>query len=108
MNSDYFTQKQIQERGWTKGMIDKWLGEPDQLVSNPQHPRGARVRLYEYRRVLAVENTREWNEGQVRLHQQRERRKAGATKGVKTRRKNAAKRKEIEARQGVFTLNFND
>jgi hypothetical protein len=46
---------ELLRRGWTKGLIEKLLGKPDQLMPNPHHRRGPKMRLYARARVLQAE-----------------------------------------------------
>ena len=44
------------ERGWTDGLIKRYLGEPDKLVPNPHYRRArAKMRLYDLARVVQAE-----------------------------------------------------
>jgi hypothetical protein len=58
---DFFSlaQSEIIERGWTQKMIDDFLGEPDAWGFN-RHKVSRNLRLYDYERVLNVEDTIEW------------------------------------------------
>ena len=47
----------ISERGWTKGLIDDLLGEPDLLVDNPHYKTAPQMRLYFLDRVKEIEKT---------------------------------------------------
>ena len=47
----------ISERGWTKGLINELLGEPDALVDNPHYKSAAPMRLYFLDRVKHIEQT---------------------------------------------------
>ena len=49
----------ISERGWTKGLINELLGEPDVLVDNPHYKSAAPMRLYFLDRVKDIEQTSE-------------------------------------------------
>ena len=46
---------QLLRRGWTQGLIEKLLGNPDQLERNPHHRSGPKMRLYARARVLQAE-----------------------------------------------------
>lgn len=50
-------------RGWTKGRITKFLGEPDKLVRNPHYSTAAPMRLYDLDRVEAAEATTKFQDG---------------------------------------------
>jgi len=47
----------ISERGWTKGLIEDLLGEPDLLVDNPHYKTAPQMRLYFLDRVEKIEKT---------------------------------------------------
>ena len=47
----------ISERGWTKGLINELLGEPDVLADNPHYKSAAPMRLYFLDRVKHIEQT---------------------------------------------------
>ena len=46
---------ELLRRGWTQGLIEKLLGKPDQLMTNPHHRSGPKMRLYARARVLQAE-----------------------------------------------------
>lgn len=71
----------IRERGWTNGLITKFLGEPDQLKKNPFYRDAAPVRLYDLSRVEAAELSPEW----ITASAQTQHRRAGASKAVRTK-----------------------
>ena len=50
------------ERFWTDSLIKKFLGEPDKLGINPHYRTGPKVRLYNLKRVVEVERTKEFQE----------------------------------------------
>lgn len=79
----------ISHRGWTQGLIDRYLGSPDLLADNPHHPYGAPVRLYSIDRVLEAEGG-EAAEGLARAEAQRAPRRAGALRAAATRRERRA------------------
>ena len=57
------------ERGWTPGLIDGLLGEPDRLATNPHYSTAPKMRLYDIMRVKMAEETREFKkmaEGRAR------------------------------------------
>ena len=47
----------ISERGWTKGLINELLGEPDVFLDNPHYKSAAPMRLYFLDRVKQIEQT---------------------------------------------------
>ena len=50
-----WTARLLRERGWTAGMICKFLPTPDETVPNPHHPNGRPMRLFDPARVEAME-----------------------------------------------------
>ena len=46
---------ELLRRSWTQGLIEKLLGKPDQLMANPHHRSGPKMRLYARTRVLRAE-----------------------------------------------------
>lgn len=51
---------QLKGRGWTRSMIDRLLGEPDELRANPCYRSAAPMRLYRAERVEAAEASAEY------------------------------------------------
>ncbi|RJQ74205.1 hypothetical protein D5S17_23330 [Pseudonocardiaceae bacterium YIM PH 21723] len=49
-----------EQRGWTKAMIEKFLGEPDRTAPNPGGRGAARVKLWLFTRVQEIEATNEF------------------------------------------------
>jgi hypothetical protein len=64
--------------GWTRGLIDKLLGEPDKLARNPHYASAAPMRLYLLERVAEVEQTPEYQTALAKLGPRREAPKAAA------------------------------
>lgn len=93
----------IDERGWTRTLIDRHLGTPDSYEANPHHDRGALVRLYERDRVLAAEQIDTVHDDLVRVGRHREARRAGARRAVHTRRE----RRDQRAALGIIEFGFN-
>jgi hypothetical protein len=54
------TMTALIERGWTRSMITKLLGEPDDLADNPYYRSGAPTKLYAMARIEAAEASREF------------------------------------------------
>lgn len=46
---------QLRERGWTKSLITRFLGEPDKVVSNSHHRSGPKIKLWSLERVEQAE-----------------------------------------------------
>lgn len=67
--------------GWTKGAVERFLGEPDVFAENPNYRSGPPMRLYDLSRVIEAEMSEDFkafvtsNAGRV----------AGAAKSVRTR-----------------------
>src|SRR5262249_41149128 len=80
------TASQIQGRGWTKGMIEQFLGEPDASRPNPHYRSGPRMRLYEMRRVEQAVTSPEFREAQEARNGKRE----AAQKTLETKRQKIA------------------
>src|SRR5262249_27246067 len=54
---EYRTQSTLLERGWSKGLIKKLLGDPDKLVPNPHYRSGPKMKLYEKTRIEEAEQS---------------------------------------------------
>jgi hypothetical protein len=46
---------ELLRRGWTQGLIERLLGDPDQLERHPHYRSGPKMRLYARARVLQAE-----------------------------------------------------
>ena len=65
-------------RGWTKKMINEYLGEPDKLVPNPYYRSSPPMKLYQLSRVIEVES-QDWFKSLLESKQKsREKRQAAA------------------------------
>ena len=53
----YLTKPKLKERGWTDGMIRKFLDEPDTTRPNPYYKCAAPMALYELKRVEKAERS---------------------------------------------------
>ena len=54
-----YSRKTLAERGWTRSMIERLLGDPDIVV--PLNPRGTKnFHLFRHEHVLAVEASPQW------------------------------------------------
>lgn len=78
------TQSTVLSMGFTKSMIDKLLPEPT-LRDNPRYRCAAPMKLWKEADVLAAMDTDAFLEAAAKA----ERRKAAASKGIDTKRKNA-------------------
>lgn len=54
------TTSQVLARGWTKGLVRKFLGEPDRRDRNQRYPGGPRLRQYYLTRVEDAEKSAEF------------------------------------------------
>jgi hypothetical protein len=59
---DMFKAADLKARGWTDGLIKRFLGEPDATRRNPFYRRGSPMKLYEVSRVEEVETLPEFAE----------------------------------------------
>jgi hypothetical protein len=75
----------LRKRGWTDGMIQTFLGEPDALADNPHYRSGPRRRLYLRARCEAAEATPEWQAARPSAAV-RSARAAAALRGAMTKR----------------------
>ena len=74
------SQSQVLERGWTKGMIEKFLPNPV-LKKNPMYRSASPMKLYPEAEVFAVEVTPEF----AAAKEKADKRKEGAKKAVRTK-----------------------
>ena len=81
MNPNHFTQAAVLNRGWTRTLIDQFLGEPDRTRVNMHYKSGPRVRLFDRERVERIEATPEFWAAAERAQPRRE----AAAKGVAIR-----------------------
>lgn len=58
MKDNYFTTKELKERGWTKSKIELWLKEPDELATNPFYKSAGKMKLYLKKRVKQQERNK--------------------------------------------------
>lgn len=54
---EYHTQSTLLERGWSKGLIKRLLGDPDKLVPNPHYRAAPKMKLYTKRRIEEAEQS---------------------------------------------------
>lgn len=71
-------------KGWTKGRIAKFLGEPDKLAPNPHYRTASPMRLYEMGRVKMVEDSAEFQNSITKA----EVRKSGGVRAAEKKRQN--------------------
>jgi len=59
---EYWSKKQLKERGWSESKIKEWLGEPDKLIKNPIFASAAPMQLYLASRVKRQEKNKRFKE----------------------------------------------
>lgn len=74
------------ERGWTDGLIKKFLGEPDKLAVNPNYRTGPKMKLYALERIEEVEEIADVREALARAQESRGNRSL-ASKAVQDRKR---------------------
>lgn len=75
---DHATQSELIAQGWTVGLIDRFLGAPDDFADNPRGPHP--IRLYALGRVEAEESTRECRDALRVVAERRAKREASTAK----------------------------
>lgn len=81
-----YTRPELKIRGWTDGMIKRWLGEHDDTKPNWRYPHAAPpTRLWSVERVHKAEALPDWQAAHAKLEASKERRKASAAKAVATK-----------------------
>jgi hypothetical protein len=63
--SDYYTQEQLTQRGWTAGLIETLLGDPEQTRAN-RFRRGLMQKYWSCSRVEEIETTVAFADGKIR------------------------------------------
>ncbi len=81
--SNYLTQTDVKERGWTDSLIRRFLPSPDLTKGNPFYRCAAPMKLYAVGRVSAIETTPEYIEHSAKLVGRRK----AAQRAVETKRK---------------------
>ena len=66
------------ERFWTDSLIKKFPGEPDKLGINPHYRTGPKVRLYNLKRVVEIERTKEFQEAFIKSQKRSKQSKTAA------------------------------
>jgi hypothetical protein len=85
-NKQSLTFSKLEKRGWTKALIKRILGDPDEVKLNPYRRSGPRMRLYETKRVEQAEASPEFLEAQEKRKPKRE----AAQKGLATKKQKIA------------------
>lgn len=82
---EHITPSGLKARGWTDRMIKQFLGDPDELKTNPYYKSAAPMRLYSMKRVEKVEKSKAF----IKAKELSAKRKESAAKGVTTKREKA-------------------
>ena len=53
----YFRSSELKQRGWTDGLIKKFLPKPDETKTNPIVKSAAPMKLYKIKRVERIEKS---------------------------------------------------
>ena len=77
----YFSITDLKERGWTLGLISKFLSTPDATKTNPHYKNAAPMKLYVKDRVQQIEVSSTFMEAKIKA----ENRSRSASKAVKTK-----------------------
>lgn len=93
----YLTRTGLLSRGWTAGLIGKFLPSPDLIRPNPNYRSAAPMKLYLIERVAEVENSEEFIAARDRLSSRRN----GAKKAVETKK---AKTMDFVAKTVQFAI----
>lgn len=59
---EYISVAGLKSRGWTDSLIRRFLGKEDKSVENPHYSSAPMMRLYSFKRVLAVESEENFEE----------------------------------------------
>lgn len=86
MGYTLITKSTAIEQGWTEGLIKKFLGEPDELKTNPNYKSGPPMRLYNIERIAETAARPEVATALAKVAAQRTNRKAGANKATESKR----------------------
>src|ERR1035438_4311183 len=82
----YRSKAKLKARGWTEGLIRRFLGKPDKEKPNPRYASAKPMKLYKTQRVDKAESSSEFQEAQSSLKISRE----AAKKAVETKRQKVA------------------
>lgn len=77
----YYRSSELKQRGWTKGLIKKFLPKPDETKTNPIVKCAAPMKLYKIKRVGRIEKSEKFIKAMVSISK----RKAAARKAVETK-----------------------
>jgi hypothetical protein len=77
----FFCSSELKRRGWTEGMIKKFLPKPDETKTNPIVKCAAPMKLYKIKRVERIEKSEKF----IKAMESISKRKAAARKAVETK-----------------------
>lgn len=77
----YFRSSELKQRGWTDGLIKKFLPKPDETKTNPIVKSAAPMKLYKIKRVERIEKSEKF----IKEMENISRRKIAARKAVETK-----------------------
>jgi hypothetical protein len=67
MTKSHLCKSELKLRGWTDGLIEKILGNPDMTRKNPKHRHGATMKLFLVWHVEMAERRAEFSERKRRV-----------------------------------------
>lgn len=77
----YYRNSELKQRGWTEGLIKKFLPKPDETKTNPVIKSAAPMKLYKIKRVERIEKSEKF----IKEMENISRRKIAARKAVETK-----------------------
>jgi hypothetical protein len=77
----YYRSSELKQRGWTEGLIKKFLPKPDETKTNPVIKSAAPMKLYKIKRVERIEKSEKF----IKEMESISMRKAAARKAVETK-----------------------
>lgn len=77
----YYRSSELKQRGWTEGLIKKFLPKPDETKTNPVIKSAAPMKLYKIKRVERIEKSEKF----IKEMENISRRKIAARKAVETK-----------------------
>jgi hypothetical protein len=78
---NYYRSSELKQRGWTEGLIKKFLPKPDETKTNPIVKSAAPMKLYKIKRVERIEKSEKF----IKAMESISKRKAAARKAVETK-----------------------
>ena len=77
----YYRNSELRQRGWTEGLIKKFLPKPDETKTNPIVRSAAPMKLYKIKRVEKIEKSEKF----IKEMESISKRKAAARKAIETK-----------------------